>query len=292
MTTELTQHLAGSPVAAVREYAISGGGGTQLHASEWGDSSGPAIVFIHGWSQSELCWSGQIASLLADRFRIVTFDLRGHGRSAKPAADSDAYIDGRLWADDLAALIDQTQLTRPVLVAWSYGGFVVGDYLRAYGDGNIAAINLVGAATLMQPPGFEHIGPGLLENVPGACSADLAQSIPAIRRFLRECTAAPVDADLFATALCWNMLTPPDIRYALLSREIDESDVFSDVAVPVLVTHGREDRIVLPSMSERILASCPTSTASWYEDVGHMPFVEAAGRFNDELGTFAARATG
>src|SRR5262245_39343409 len=127
MTTEVTQNRA-VPVAAVREHSISGGGATLLHASEWGNSAGPAVVLIHGWSQSELCWSGQVASQLAATCRIVTFDLRGHGRSAKPSADGDAYADGRLWADDLAGLIDQAQLTRPVLVAWSYGGFVVGDY--------------------------------------------------------------------------------------------------------------------------------------------------------------------
>jgi pimeloyl-ACP methyl ester carboxylesterase len=46
--------------------------------------------------------------------------------------------------------------------------------------------------------------------------------------------------------------------------------------VPVLVTHGREDEIVLPSMADCTVQDCPAAVASWYEGVGHMPFVEDA----------------
>jgi pimeloyl-ACP methyl ester carboxylesterase len=59
--------------------------------------------------------------------------------------------------------------------------------------------------------------------------------------------------------------------------------------VPVLVTHGREDAIVLPSMADHTLEHCETSVPSWYEGVGHMPFLEDAGRFNRELAAFVER---
>ena len=117
---------AGEPIAT---HEVRGGGGLRLHVREWGDREGPPIVFVHGWSQSQLCWSRQIAGPLAEDFRLVTFDLRGHGMSEKPL-DAEHYVDARLWADDLDAVIEQLELDRPVLVAWSYGGFVVTDYLR------------------------------------------------------------------------------------------------------------------------------------------------------------------
>ena len=98
------------------------------------------------------------------------------------------YADGRLWADDLAAVIEQTGLQSPVVVAWSYGGLVVSDYLRAYGDAGIAAINLVGAAVILKPPTFEHIGPGFLENAGDASESELATNIEAIQR---SCGRAP-----------------------------------------------------------------------------------------------------
>ena len=59
--------------------------------------------------------------------------------------------------------------------------------------------------------------------------------------------------------------------------------------MPVLVTHGRRDQIVSPSMADHILRVCPTATASWYETVGHAPFIEDAGRFNPELGDLVQR---
>ncbi len=287
MTTNVA--APGRVAESVREYEVSGGGGTMLHAREWGNADGPAILFIHGWSQADLCWSSQVGSRLAETYRMVTFDLRGHGRSAKPP-DASSYTDARLWADDLAAVIEHTELDRPVLVAWSYGGFIVGDYLRAYGDGGIAGIDLVGASVIMAPPTFERVGPGLLENAPAAFSPDLATSIPAIRRFLRACSAEPLDDEQWTTALCWNMLTPPEVRQALFSREIDETDVLSRTSVPVLVTHGRRDAIVLPSMAEYTLERCPAAVASWYDDAGHLPFVEASQRFNRELAAFTADA--
>ena len=49
-----------------------------------GNPDGPAILFIHGWSQCDLCWSGQVSSQLAARFRMITFDNRSHGMSGKP----------------------------------------------------------------------------------------------------------------------------------------------------------------------------------------------------------------
>jgi pimeloyl-ACP methyl ester carboxylesterase len=273
----------------VREYDIRGGGGITLRAHEWGRPDGPAILFVHGWSQSELCWDAQVRSPLAERFRMVTFDNRGHGMSDKPL-DGGSYADERLWADDLAAVIEQAHLDRPVLVASSYGGFIVADYLRGYGDAEIAGINLVGGAVLLRPPSFDHIGPGFLDNAMDASAPDLSLNIASIQRFLRSCTATPLPDELWNAALCWNMAVPAAIRRALIAREIDDTDIYSRLSVPILVTHGREDIIILPSMSEHLLRHSTTATASWYDGVGHMPFIEEPERFNLELAAFIDRA--
>ncbi len=278
---EATQQ-AGDPVAT---HEVRGGGGLMLHVREWGDAQGPPILFVHGWSQCQLCWSRQVAGALADGFRIVAFDLRGHGASEKPL-DAAHYVDAQLWADDVAAVMEQLRLDRPVLVSWSYGGFVVTDYLRAYGEEGIAGLNLVGAAVMLKPT-FDHIGPSFLENAADACAPDLTTNIAAIRRFLYGCTARPLSADDWSAALCWNMVVPAEVRGALLTRDIDASDTLSGLSVPVLVTHGRADSVVLPSMAEHVLDVCPTARASWYEGVGHLPFLEDAARFDGELREFA-----
>jgi pimeloyl-ACP methyl ester carboxylesterase len=261
-----------------------------LHAREWGDPDGPALLFIHGLSQSDLCWTKQVNGDLAAGHRIVTFDIRGHGLSEKPSG-SEHYADQGLWADDLAAVIEQTGLERPVLVAWSYGGYIVTDFIRAYGEAAIGGINFVGGAVLLSPPSFDHIGPGLLENAQDMCASELVTNIAAIRRFMRASTAQPLDEDDWIRALCWNMVVPPEVRGALIAREIDGDDVLSGISVPVLVTHGRDDAIVLPSMAEHTLDVCKPAVASWYEDIGHMPFWEAAERFDKELAEFVERVS-
>jgi pimeloyl-ACP methyl ester carboxylesterase len=273
----------GEPLAT---HEVRGGGGLRLHVREWGSRQGPPIVFVHGWSQSQLCWSRQIAGPLSADFRLVTFDLRGHGMSEQPR-DAAAYLDAQLWADDLHAVIQQLGLERPVLVASSYGGYVVTDYVRAYGDDGIAAINLVGGAVL-RTAAFDHVGPGLLENAGAACTADLPVSIAAIRRFLAACTAQPLSPDYWSSALCWNMVVAPEVRGALLAREINADDVLARLTVPVLVTHGRADAIVLPSMADHVLEVCPTAHVSWYDAVGHLPFAEDPARFDGELRELAA----
>jgi pimeloyl-ACP methyl ester carboxylesterase len=271
-----------------REYSVTGGGGVGLHVRESGNPDGPAIVFVHGWSQCDRCWDRQLEGPLAATFRMITFDIRGHGMSDKPL-DPGCYTDARVWADDLAAVINGAGVDRPILVAWSYGGFIVTDYVRALGDGALAGIVLVGA-TVMLKPTFDHFGSGLLTNAQEMCLPDLGDNISATRRFLRACTARPLDDDVWESALCWNMAVPPQIRGALIAREIDADDVLAGLSVPVLAIHGLEDQIVLPSMARHAVECCPTARASWYEGIGHMPFMEATERFNQELSTFVEEA--
>src|SRR5919197_2338953 len=120
MESQLISETSAKPTAT---YEIRGGGGLRLHAREWGDPEGPGLLLIHGWSQSDLCWANQVGGELASRFRIITFDLRGHGLSEKPS-DPEHYLDDRLWADDLAAVKEQTRVETPVLVGWTHGGGV------------------------------------------------------------------------------------------------------------------------------------------------------------------------
>jgi pimeloyl-ACP methyl ester carboxylesterase len=270
-------------------HTVRGGGGLRLHVREWGDPAGPPILFIHGWSQNHLCWSRQYESALAADFRLVAYDLRGHGSSEAPL-EPEHYTSAALWADDVAAIVEQLRLERPVLVGWSYGGFVICDYVRRHGQAAIAAIDLVEGAVKLGEAAFGTlIGPGFLDHFADLTSDDLPTNIRAARAFLRACVAPPLPAEDFETALAWNMTVPARIRASLAARDIDGDDVLRALTVPVLVTQGREDTVVLPAMAEHILAVCPTARASWYEGVGHAPHLEAPERFNRELAELVRR---
>jgi non-heme chloroperoxidase len=271
-------------------HAVHGAAGVRLHVREYGKSTGVPILLIHGWSQSYLCWSKQYGSDLQDGARIVALDLRGHGMSDAPD-ELEQYTDGDKWADDIAAVIDQLRLDRPILVGWSYGGYVISDYVRKNGQDKIAGINFVAAAVVLSPKAFGSlVGPGFLENAPGACEDDLPTNIAAIRRFLRACLVKPVTQDDFEEILAFNMIVKPNVRRALLQRELDFAPLLEGITVPVLVSHGRADTVVLPAMADYISRHCKTAEASWYEGVGHAPFLEEPLRFNTELKRFALSA--
>jgi non-heme chloroperoxidase len=274
-----------SPMAeqTTKIHTVTGGGGLRLHVREWGRPTGPPILFIHGWSQNHLCWAKQYESALAEEFRLVAFDLRGHGTSDAPL-EPEHYTDETLWADDVAAIVEQLGLERAVLVGWSYGAFVICDYIRRHGQDRIAAIQFVEGAVKLGEAAFGTlIGPGFLDHFAPATADDLATNIWAMRSFLSACFAQPVPRDEFETALGWNMVVPARVRGALAAREIDEDDVLCELRAPLLVTHGREDTVVLPAMAEHVLSVCPAAEPSWYEGVGHVPHLEAPDRFNREL---------
>jgi non-heme chloroperoxidase len=271
-------------------HTVKGAAGINLHVREYGKSTGIPILLIHGWSQNHLCWSKQYDSALKDDARIVALDLRGHGMSDAPE-EVNQYTDGDKWADDLAAVIDELALDRTILVGWSYGGYIIADYVRRKGQSKIAGINFVGAAVVLGPKAFGPLlGPGFLENAPGACQDDVPTNIAAIRRFLRACVVKPISQNDLEEALAYNMVVRPSVRRAMTQRELDFASLLQGITVPVLVTHGRSDTVVLPSMADYILNHCRTAEASWYDGVGHAPFLEEPLRFNSELKQFAARA--
>jgi non-heme chloroperoxidase len=89
--------------------------------------------------------------------------------------------------------------------------------------------------------------------------------------FVRACVVTPVSDDDLEMAMCWNVFVPAQVRANLVARDLDYDDVLGTLDVPLLVTHGRADSVVLPAMAEHVLTTCPIAEASWYEGVGHVP---------------------
>jgi len=259
--------------------------GLTISAQEWGNPAGPEILFIHGFSQSHLSWMRQVEGDLAKEFRIVTYDLRGHGNSDKPL-DPARYRDSKAWGDEVQAVIDTAGLKRPVLVGWSYAGRVISDYLATHGAGQIAGINFVDAPIKVDPA---LIGDNL-KILPLMASEDLATNIQATRTFLHGCFAKQPSADDYETMLAFNMMVLPKVRAALGGRPLDATEMMSKLKLPVLVTHGAEDRNAKLGAGQYTASVIPGAKLSVYEGIGHSPFYEDAPRFNAELAAFVRAA--
>jgi pimeloyl-ACP methyl ester carboxylesterase len=83
------------------------------------------------------------------------------------------------------------------------------------------------------------------------------------------------------------MVVKPSVRAAMIQRELDFASALEGISVPVLVTQGRSDTVVLPAMADYIMQHCKTAKTSWYDGAGHAPFLEDSQRFNTELDNFA-----
>jgi pimeloyl-ACP methyl ester carboxylesterase len=94
------------------------GDGLLTHVAEAGPDDAPPLVLLHGWPQHWWCWR-HVVPLLADRYRLVLPDLRGHGWSSAPRGGYDK----EQLATDLLALLDRLELPRVGLVGHDWGGW-------------------------------------------------------------------------------------------------------------------------------------------------------------------------
>ena len=110
-------------------------------------------------------------------------------RRSSPSTTPTASSGPTTWRRSSTEL----RLDRPVLVGWSYGAFVICDYVRTHGQERIAAIDFVEGAVKLGEAAFGTlIGPGFLDHFADATADDLPTNIWAMRAFVRACVAKPL----------------------------------------------------------------------------------------------------
>lgn len=270
----------------MKTHTVRGGAGVELYVEETGDADGPAVLFLHGYSQSRLSWKKQFESSLTDDHRLIRMDGRGHGQSEKPR-DEGAYADSSLWTADVRAVFDSLNLRNVVLVPWSYGSLVALDYLDTHGTDRVAGVNFVGVVSGMgTDPATELLAPEYLELFPDLTSHAAETSVAALEALVERCVHADLSPNERYFILGYNVVVPPHARDGMRSRTLSHRETLADLDVPVLFSHGDEDRVVRPeavSVNADLVADARTSM---YPGVGHSPFWEAPSRFDDELAEF------
>jgi len=279
--------LFSSARAADKHYTVTAPDGVALAVQESGNPDGPAIVFIHGLLGSRLNWEQQVGSTQLRGYRLITYDLRGHGLSGKPAG-LEPYRQGRRWADDLAAVLAATQARKPVLAGWSLGGAVISNYLAAYGDAGIGgAVYVDGVIELAADQITPH--PEVYRDV---ISPDLKTHLDAERSFLALCFRRRPDSATFERLLANAALASWDMQTAVQSMSVAAAEGLGKARVPVLLLYGAQDALVQagPAIA-RARAINPRVRSIVYAESGHAPFMEEAERFNRDLAAFMQSLT-
>ncbi|QLC26403.1 alpha/beta hydrolase [Parasphingopyxis algicola] len=264
---------------------VAGAGGVPLVVAEGGLEGATPILFIHGIGRSFTDFKAQFEGALSQRFRLVAFDLRGHGNSGKPW-EPEAYLDSALWAEDVRAVMEATGIERPVVVGWSYGGIVALDYVEIFGDGGLAGINFVGNAPVLV---YGEIATPLTA-AKDLCALSAIRNIEGYRKSAKGLVAHYRGEEWSQYATLIGMMMPAYVRRAILTRPLDYRDIVTKLEVPLLISYGEQERAFNQELPIAIEKAMPGSVVSIYPDVGHSPFLETPERFDDELGSFADRA--
>jgi len=217
----------------------------EIHYRDHG--SGHPLVLIHGYPLDGNSWERQERDLLANGYRVITYDRRGFGRSSQPTVGYDYDT----FASDLKALIEHVDLSDVVLVGFSMGSGEVVRYLATYGSERVRKAVLLGAI-----PPFVLKTDDNPEGVDGKVFADIKAAIASDRYaffggFLNNFYNFDVLGGTRISDRAWQASfnvgvgCSPFASYACVDTWL--TDFRADlpkIDVPVLVMHGTADRIL------------------------------------------------
>jgi pimeloyl-ACP methyl ester carboxylesterase len=185
--------------------------GVRLHYCEWGNPDAPAVVLLHGGS-AHAHWWDLFAAAIADAYRVLAFDLRGHGDSAHVSPPAYTVAD---MAADIAAAIETLGLTRIHLVGHSLGGMVAANYVGRV-DQRLHKVVIVDTQLRISTASARYLS--RLRNFPQVFYNDYATAIRRFRLLPTQTNAAP---DVLTHVAAHSFRQLPDGSWTLkLDREV------------------------------------------------------------------------
>ncbi len=266
---------------------IEGGGGLPIAMTVAGNPDGPAIVLLHSLLGSTLNWAKQFDGELLETHRVVSIDIRGHGASAKPWIAS-AYQDTQLFAEDIDAAIRASGVEKPTLVAWAYGGLFAMDYVRHFGDTDIAGIVIVEGNGGLTPLPKPADTPEYRQRVANSKSPNIAvidKWTSEFGDYLMRSEALPVDeAEMIRTS---SMMVPHYVRDAFRDRPDDNSDLVETIQTPVMFVVTMQEGPSVDMVSG-IAGSLANGSVATVETNGSLSFWYDPTAFDAVLADFVA----
>lgn len=265
-----------SALRSVRRRDVLSYDGESLAVFESGPRHAPPLLLVHGISQSHRAFLRQLEGSLAEKWRVIALDLRGHGASAKPIG---GYDRGETWADDIAAVLGALSLDNVVIAGWSYGVAATLDYVAHHGDTALRGLLLHGGPLALSPETAPAIIGEAFQNAVTGMTSDHADEVVAgLGAFIRSSFGGPVPDALFYETLGYNVAVPIHVRRGIFSRSFDHRGTLSGVSCPTIFAVGADDRIVRP-MALRQADDLPNVRAMVLENAGHAWFWHDPDRF-------------
>jgi pimeloyl-ACP methyl ester carboxylesterase len=267
--------------------------GVRLATRSYGDPAAPTLVCVHGFPDDRTVWDGVVEALAGD-FHVVTYDVRGAGRSDRPRARR-AYRLDRL-ADDLAAVVDAASPDRPVhLLGHDWGSLQVWYTLshQAHQGGGGTLAGRVASFTSISGPDLDHAGAWLRGQLRGGVRgwgrfARQALSSTYIGVFLLP---GPVDIATRLGIVGWVVRTDPSRRRTPVSRadvrdglRLYRANMLRRAGRPPTVPIDVPVQVIAPRRDRYLGVAMQTDIGEWVADLrvhiadgGHWLPIEAPG---------------
>jgi pimeloyl-ACP methyl ester carboxylesterase len=295
-TEEFLGSLRGTPIGPVASFD-----GTKLYVGAAGE--GLTVVFAHGFCLNATSWHFQIKEL-ADEFRVVVYDMRGHGLSERPASDDWSM---EALSRDLASVIDAVGEEPVIVVGHSMGGMALLQYCELFPDSigsRVAGVVLVDTCARdviggMVPSAARIAMPALrlLERAATLAASRSPAAFDRIRearsdlvellvRLMGFGPSAPADQVAFMHSMLASVPAEVLVPVVQTLRTMDVSHALDSVDVPALVIVGSRDRLT-PRAAARLLATnIHGAELVVVPQSGHMPMLEHPGPFNEIIRPF------
>jgi len=257
--------------------------GGEIFYVDAGISKAAPIVLIHGFPFSHEMWDPQIEAL-QKRFRVIAYDLRGHGKSG--VGDGQYMLE--FFVDDLLGLLDHLRIERAVLCGLSMGGYIAlraverkpervrGLILadtQAKADSNEAKLKRAAAIKSVKAMGVNAYAEGFVKSV--FAPQTLANNKAAVEKIRRIIEANS------SLGICGALL-------ALASRT-DTTESLPGIKAPTLILVGEHDALAPPSASQEMRNRIPNSEIHVIPNAAHMSNLENSEEFNKHLLDFLGR---
>lgn len=267
--------------------------GVNIYFKDWGPKEAQPIVFHHGWPLSADDWDNQMLFFLAEGFRVIAIDRRGHGRSDQVSEghDMDHY------AADVSAVVEHLDLHNAVHVGHSIGGGQVARYVARYGQpqGRVAKAVLISAVPPLMVKTEQNPGGTPIEVFDGfrkALAANRAQFYLDVASgpfygFNRD--GAEVSQGTIQNWWRQGMIGSAKAHYEGIKAfsETDQTEDLKSITLPVLVMQGDDDQVV-PYKNAAILQDqlLPNSQLIIYPGFPHGMHTSHADTINADLLAF------
>lgn len=243
-------------------------------------STQPVVIFCHGLLMDSEMFAPQIQAL-RHRYRCISWDQRGHGRTAGEVLAPFTYYDS---ARDLAGLMDLLGIERAILVGMSQGGFVSLRFALTY-PSRVQALVLIGTQAGVTPT---ERPPGLMPVIEQWIALDFPEQLA---REFEGVVFGPRWPGAATWKAKWKTWLPVNLRgcFSVLANRDDITDRMGEIRVPALVIHGDNDTSVSLERGRTLKRLLANARMVVIKGGGHAPNLTHAGWVNLEIANFLQR---